>query len=146
MKRNRLNLSPLLTNKNCYNDVITFNDDKWRSGHAVTNKYGDLIVEFSLNPGESFKRLFYGLNKYGRYYFPGEKALKQIITIQSIVDKCALPPDAKHTLRHIADDDLVFLIKDDENNSFLKNKVTSLVDVSENVDDIEIKKYEGSLN
>ena len=67
-----------LTNITCYNDVITFNDDKWRSGHAVTNKYGDLIVEFSLNPGESCKRLFYGLNKNGRYYFPGEKACKLI--------------------------------------------------------------------
>ena len=35
-------------------------------------------MEFSLNDGESSKRLFYGLNKNGRYYFPGEPVYKQI--------------------------------------------------------------------
>ena len=67
-----------LSNKNCYNDVITFNHDNWRSGHACTTNNGELIVEFSLNDGESSKRLFYGLNKNGRYYFPGEPVYKQI--------------------------------------------------------------------
>ena len=44
------------------------------------------------------------------------------------------------------DEQAITIINYDENNSFLKNKVTSLVDVSENVDDNEIKKYESSLN
>ena len=59
-----------LSDKTCFNDVITFDHDKWRAGHACTNKEGNVIVEFSLNPGESEKRLFYGLNKKGRYLFP----------------------------------------------------------------------------
>ena len=67
-----------LKNKTCYNDVITFNHDNWRAGHACNSKNGDLIVEFSLNPGESSKRLFYGLNKKGRYYFPNEPVFKEI--------------------------------------------------------------------
>ena len=67
-----------LKNKTCYNDVITFNHDNWRAGHACNSKNGDLIVEFSLNPGESSKRLFYGLNKKGRYYFPNEPVYKEI--------------------------------------------------------------------
>ena len=40
----------------------------------------------------------------------------------------------------------ITIINYDENNSYLKNKVTSLVDGSENIDDNEIKKYEKSLN
>ena len=67
-----------LLDANCYNDVIKFDHDTWRAGHACTNNNGDMIVEFSLNPGESKKRLFYGLKKNGRYYFPGEPVYKQI--------------------------------------------------------------------
>ena len=61
-----------LTNTDCFNDVIKFDHDTWRAGHASTNKKGDMIIEFSLNPGDSKKRLFYGLKKNGRYYFPNE--------------------------------------------------------------------------
>ena len=48
----------LLTDTSCFNDVITFNHDKWRAGHASTNLKGDMIIEFSLNPSEGKKRLF----------------------------------------------------------------------------------------
>ena len=65
----------------CYNDVIKFDHDTWRAGHACTNNNGDMIVEFSLNPKYSSKRLFYGLKKNGRYYFPGEPVYKQIDNI-----------------------------------------------------------------
>ena len=58
-----------LTNRNCYNDVIIFNDSNWRAGHAATNKKNVTIVEFSLNNGESKSRIFYGLRDDGRYYF-----------------------------------------------------------------------------
>ena len=67
-----------LSNKTCYNDVITFNHSQFRSGHACTNKQGNMIVEFSVNDGEKNLRLFYGLNKKGRYYFPGEPVYKEI--------------------------------------------------------------------
>ena len=51
-----------LLDTTCYNDAIKFDHDKWRAGHACTNNNGDMIVEFSLNPGESKKRLFYETN------------------------------------------------------------------------------------
>ena len=73
-----------LSNKNCFNDVITFNHSKWRAGHACTNKHGSVLVEFSLNPENSCKRLFYGLNKKGRYYFPGEPVFKEINTTNCV--------------------------------------------------------------
>ena len=73
-----------LSDKTCFNDVITFDHDKWRAGHACTNKEGNVIVEFSLNPGESEKRLFYGLNKKGRYYFPGEPVFREIKEINCV--------------------------------------------------------------
>ena len=73
-----------LSDTDCFNDVITFNHDKWRAGHACTNKYGNTIVEFSLNPSNSSKRLFYGLNKKGRYYFPGEPFFKEINTTNCV--------------------------------------------------------------
>ena len=74
-----------LSNKTCYNDVITFNHSQFRSGHACTNKQGNMIVEFSVNDGEKNLRLFYGLNKKGRYYFPGEPVYKEI-RISNCVD------------------------------------------------------------
>ena len=73
-----------LSDTDCFNDVITFNHDKWRAGHACTNNYGNLLVEFSLNPENSCKRLFYGLNKNGRYYFPGEPVFKEINTTNCV--------------------------------------------------------------
>lgn len=66
-----------LTYTSCYNDVITFNHNKWRAGHACTNLKGDVIVEFSLDEVETSKRLFYGLKENGRYYFDGEPVFKE---------------------------------------------------------------------
>ena len=82
-----------LSTKSCYNDVIKFDHDKWRAGHACVTDNGDLIMEFSLNPEESSKRLFYGLNKNGRYYFPGEPVYKQIDNM--VCQDCASDPNHK---------------------------------------------------
>ena len=67
-----------ITNKACFNDVLTFNNKKYRAGHFVTYKNGDMIVEFSDDGGstDGFSRIFYGLKKNGRYYFPGESPVK----------------------------------------------------------------------
>jgi len=67
-----------LSNKICFNDIITFDHDNWRSGHASINNNGDMIIEFSLEQLESDSRLFYGLKKNGRYYFPGEPVFREI--------------------------------------------------------------------
>ena len=69
-------------NTKCYNDLITFNHDTWRAGHPITNNKGELFIEFSTNPKESKKRLFYALNTKGRYYFPGEPVFKLIDDIK----------------------------------------------------------------
>ena len=66
---------------NCYNDVITFSHKHWRAGHAATNKKGEVIVEFSPDEEDSKSRLFYGLKKNGRYFFPEEPFYKQIDTM-----------------------------------------------------------------
>ena len=52
-----------LSNKTCFNNIITFDHDNWRSGHASINNNGDMIIEFSLEQLESDSRLFYGLKK-----------------------------------------------------------------------------------
>ena len=75
-----------LQNKTCFNDVITFNHDKWRAGHACNDRDENLIVEFSLDKNSS-RRLFYGLNKNGRYYFPDEPVYKELdLTCQDCPD------------------------------------------------------------
>ena len=66
-----------LLNTNCFNNILLFNEKKYRSGHFATNKKGDLILEFSEDIGSSINnkgRLFYGLKKDGRYFFDNEKA------------------------------------------------------------------------
>ena len=53
----------------CFNEVIFFNTMKnrpYRAGHFAMNSKGDLIIEYSY---DSY-RLFYGLKKNGKYYFP----------------------------------------------------------------------------
>ena len=66
-----------LLNTNCFNNILLFNEKKYRSGHFATNKKGDLILEFSEDNGSNSinnARLFYGLKKDGRYFFNNEKA------------------------------------------------------------------------
>ena len=72
-----------LNNLSCFNDVIIFSHRKFRAGHAVTYKSGDTIFEFSVDDSPVSTRLFYGLKKNGRYYFPGEPVYKQF----NMVDK-----------------------------------------------------------
>ena len=60
-------------NIECFNDKIEFHEN-FRAGHFETLKDGTLIIEYSKeNYGQ---RLFYGLKKNGRYYFPGESPVK----------------------------------------------------------------------
>ena len=70
-----------LTDTTILNSVITLNHYTWRAGNAATNKNGDFIIEYSLNPAESQSRLFYGLKKDGRLYFPNAPFFKEISSI-----------------------------------------------------------------
>ena len=70
------------SNKDCFNNILIFNNKKYRAGHFAENKNGDMIIEYSDDlPGKS--RLFYGLKKNGNYYFADEKATKEIEDIKS---------------------------------------------------------------
>ena len=52
----------------CFNSILIFNfpNKFYRSGHFALNKNGDMIIEYSYDK----YRLFYGLKKNGKYFFP----------------------------------------------------------------------------
>ena len=62
------------TNTQCFNEKIIFYDTM-RGGHFETLDDGTLIIEYSSN-NENSKRMFYGLKKNGRFYFPDETPVK----------------------------------------------------------------------
>ena len=55
-------------------------------------------------------------------YFPnvpnGEEALKKIISIDAVVGQISLPPCKMLNIKHITDDDLIYLIKNDNSNEY----------------------------
>ena len=66
--------NPIENNK-CLNEIkiFKFEDKHYRAGHFATNTNGDMIIEYSFEPF----RLFYGLKKDGREYYPdGIKEIK----------------------------------------------------------------------
>ena len=78
----------LISDTTCFNDIIKFDNKKYRAGHFVTYKNGDMIAEFS-DDGDStdgFSRIFYGLKKDGRYYFPDNSPTYEIQNIGNIGD------------------------------------------------------------
>ena len=66
-----------ISNKACFNDVLIFNNMQYRAGHSALNKDGLFILEFSTN-SESGIRVFYGLEKNGRYFFSENSPTKEI--------------------------------------------------------------------
>ena len=76
----------LITDETCFNNVLIFNNKKYRAGHFVTFQNKDMIVEFS-DDGDStdgYSRIFYGLKANGRYYFPNESPTLEIENIGNI--------------------------------------------------------------
>ena len=67
-----------ISNKECFTDVIIFNNMKCRAAHSSINQDRVFIMELS-NDGETGERVFYGLKSNGRYYFPNESPTKEII-------------------------------------------------------------------
>ena len=76
-----------ITDTTCFNDVLIFNNKRYRAGHFVTYKNGDMVVEFSCD-GDSGSnhqaRLFYGLKSDGRYYFPNNSPIYEIENIGGV--------------------------------------------------------------
>ena len=66
-----------INDTSCFNDLIIIKNYH-RAGSFATNKKGDMIIEYS-NDHEGLlnKRLFYGIKKNGRYFFPNEEAYKE---------------------------------------------------------------------
>ena len=69
-----------LSNKDCFNDVITFKLEgkKLRAGHSALNKDGIFIMEFSVDSNEG-DRIFYGLKPNGKYLFTNDSPTKKIV-------------------------------------------------------------------
>ena len=57
-----------INDTNCFNDLIIFNLEEkyYRAGHFAMNTKGDMIIEYSYLQ----YRLFYGLKKDGKLYYP----------------------------------------------------------------------------
>ena len=61
--------------RECFNEVLTFNQKNYRAGHFAINNKGDMVAEFSDNYNS---RLFYGLKKNGRSFFDTDSNIKEI--------------------------------------------------------------------
>ena len=66
-----------LSNTDCFTDIIKFDQDCYRAGHAIVTKNNELLIEFSLDSDNSI-RLFYGLKDNGRNYFDDDSFIKII--------------------------------------------------------------------
>ena len=66
-----------VSNTDCFTDIIKFDQNNYRAGHAITTKNGELLIEYSLD-ADSSERLFYGLKNNGRNYFPNDSFIKII--------------------------------------------------------------------
>ena len=63
--------STALTETDCFNNIIIINKDDeiyYRAGHFVTNKNGDLIIEYSGDGPQEYRK-FYAWKKNGRGFF-----------------------------------------------------------------------------
>ena len=69
-----------ISNTNCFTDIIKFDQKKYRAGHAVVTRNGELFIEYSLDE-DSSERLFYGLKKNGRNYFSDNSYVKTVCTL-----------------------------------------------------------------
>ena len=58
-----------VSNTDCFTDIIKFDQKNYRAGHGIQTQNGELFIEYSLD-ADSSERLFYGLGKNGRNYFP----------------------------------------------------------------------------
>ena len=103
-------------NGNCFNDIIQFDDKKYRAGHSLTNKNNTLIIMFSDDsPGDS--RLVYAIKENGRGYYANENKIK-LITLTNLGNysrhEGKINVDATYIGRYESINELVYL-SDDSN-------------------------------
>ena len=75
-----------ITREACFNNIIYFDFENraYRAGHFAMNSKGDMIIEYSY----AQYRLFYGLKKNGKNYFPEET--KEIEITSDTVDSSVI--------------------------------------------------------
>ena len=66
-----------LYSKDCFNDIIKFDNHKYKAGQISTNNKNDLIIEYSEESPGDF-RLFYSLKENGRGFFQNEAVTKEM--------------------------------------------------------------------
>ena len=117
----------IITNTECFNNIIIFNDKSYRAGNFAKNKNGDMIVEYSSDSS----RLFYGLKKDKTYYFSGESHTKVIGNIDN---------DEGVTARYESKNLFVSLEDDINKNTEYLFSVSSYISLTE-LHDLENNEY-----
>jgi len=128
--------------KTCFNDIIKFNNKKYRAGQICTNKKNDLVIEYSDgSPGNS--RLFYSLKENGRGFFQNQSPTKEIfLTNDKIVNRyesinafISLESDInkeKQYLLSISSDKSVTELHDIEEGTYQRWLTTDFLNIEEN--------------
>ena len=73
----KINNNNDLSKTNCFNDILILNNKKYRSGHFVTTKSGELIIEYSEDDVSAGGRLFYRLTKDNRGYYEDGNPIRE---------------------------------------------------------------------
>ena len=93
-------------NTTCFNDKIEFHEN-FIFGKFETFKDGTLIIEYSqLSRSYNIynKRLFYGLKKNGRYYFPDESPFKYLDAYNPLNNQPASRYGSKNKIIYLSGD------------------------------------------
>ena len=64
-----------ISNTECFNNILIFDDKEYKYGQFAKNKNGDIIIEYSTES----TRLFYGLKSNGEFLFSNENNHVKII-------------------------------------------------------------------
>ena len=66
-----------LSNTDCFNNIIKFENNNYRAGRFEKTKDGGLIIEYSENTQPGKGRLFYRLTKDGRGYYENDNPIRE---------------------------------------------------------------------
>ena len=70
----KCNDEPSLSEDQCFDNIIKFDNKHYQASNFARNKNGDLVIEFSEDNEISSSRLFYGLTKDGKYFFSNQSS------------------------------------------------------------------------
>ena len=85
-KENELSVN----NKNCFNNILVFDQKKYQVNSFAKNKNGDILIQFSEQvkyDEHSFSRLFYGLTKEGKYFFSNKTSYSNEVNVDNDEEK-----------------------------------------------------------